>query len=67
MLPGPAGLLKFMLCLICAINIEGRELYSGDYIKSTFRIGLYSDACEPVAFNIGMMLDTTDCYIWIPF
>ena len=56
-LPQLDGLLKFMLNLICRIYVQVRELYFGDFIKYTFTIGRYLDACVLISFQLGMMLD----------
>ena len=60
----PVGLLKFMLNLFHMINIQEREFYLSDFIKSTFNNGLCSDANEVVCFKLGMMLDPTKSAVW---
>ena len=30
------------------------------------KIGLCSDACEPISFELGLMINTTELYIEIP-
>ena len=46
MVPGPTGLLKFMLNLFCMISIHRTLLGC-------------SDMCEPVSFKLGQMIDAT--------
>ena len=59
-MPQPVGLLKLVLNLFRTISIQGRELYSRDFIRMyTFFLGLLPDAYEPISFELDTILDTT--------
>ena len=47
-------LLKVMLKVVCKTHINWREPHLGDFIDSTFTIGLRSNACEPLYFKLDM-------------
>ena len=49
------------------INIQGKEHYLGDFMKNTFNFGFCLDDCEPISFELGVMLDTTRLCSLIPF
>ena len=46
----------------CTSNIQGKELF----MKYTSNIIMCQDTCEPICFKLGMMLNTTELYSWIP-
>ena len=62
----PVSLLKLMLILFCANTTQGRELCWHDFKKYMFDMVMCQDTCEPISFELGMMLNTTDLYSLIP-
>ena len=66
MLLQPVGLLKVIQNLFCAINIQEREPYLGEWMKYAFNIDLRSNTFGPISFKLGMMIDTTALYGLIP-
>ena len=49
------------------IDIQGRELYLGDFIRNIFYIHFHLDAHEQISFILGaMMIDMTTLHILIP-
>ena len=59
-------LLKLMPNWFCTINIHGGELRWRDFMKCSFNIVMFQDACESICFKVGMMLNTTKLYSLIP-
>ena len=54
------GLLKLMLNLLCIIDIQGRELFAGDFMKSIFDVGFWRDAYELISLQLGVVIDITE-------
>ena len=59
MLPGLVDLWKHMLNLFHTINIQGRELYLGEFIKNTFNTGFCLNACELISYTFVMLIGMT--------
>ena len=55
-----------MLCFICFINIQRRELNFGDSEKIMVKVGLCLDAYELIYFKLSVLIDMTEPYILIP-
>ena len=66
MFPQPVGLLRFRLNTFRVISVQGRELYSADFVRYTLNIDLHSEAYQPISFKLGLMIDTSKLDILIP-
>ena len=66
MLPWSAGVIKLMLIFCHMINIQGRELYFGNFQETMFNIGLRLDAYESISFQLGMTVDMIKVDLLIP-
>ena len=66
LLPQPASFLMLMVILFLLIDIQGRELYVDDFKKCVFNIYLHVYAYMPISLKLGMMIDITKLYSWIP-
>ena len=51
----------------CTINILGRQLNLGNFIKHTFNTDLDLDAHEPISCKLGMIVYKTKVYILMKF
>ena len=63
MLPLPLGLLKLMLKkkkIPYAIDIQGRELYFGDFIRIYSILAGILDTSKLISLKCGMMINTTE-------
>ena len=60
------GLLKLLLNLFCAVNIQERELCLDDFITYTSYTGQCSDIYKLICYNLYMMLNTTKLFSLIP-
>ena len=56
MLLREGSLLKFMLILYGAIDIERREAYLDEFITLPFNAGLHSDVYKRIYFKHGMVI-----------
>ena len=59
MLPQPLGSLKLMLKFFLITNIQERKLNLGNF-------SMRSSAYEPISFKLGMMINMTKLYDYIP-
>ena len=55
-----------MLNLLHMIKIQKRKLCLGDFVKYTCNIGFRTDAHEQIFFKLGVVLDMTIFYSFIP-
>ena len=59
-------LLKLIQNLVCSSSIQGREHCWQYFIKYMISIVLSPGTCKLICFKLGVMLDMTKLYSWIP-